>query len=58
MKKDKLEIIYEDKDIIVINKPTHLLTISTDNEKERTLFHKVYLYHSMYNTHCFIASVF
>lgn len=44
MKKDKLEIIYEDKDIIVINKPTHLLTISTDNEKERTLFHKVYLY--------------
>lgn len=44
MKKDKLDIIYEDKDIIVINKPTHLLTISTDNEKERTLFHKVYLY--------------
>lgn len=44
MKKDKLDIVYEDKDIIVINKPTHLLTISTDNEKERTLFHKVYLY--------------
>lgn len=44
MKKDKLDIIYEDKDLIVINKPTHLLTISTDNEKERTLFHKVYLY--------------
>lgn len=44
MKKDKLDIIYEDKAIIVINKPAHLLTISTDNEKERTLFHKVYLY--------------
>lgn len=44
MKKDKLDIVYEDKDIIVINKPTHLLTISTDNEKEKTLFHKVYLY--------------
>lgn len=44
MKKDKLDIVYEDKDIIVINKPTHLLTISTENEKERTLFHKVYLY--------------
>ncbi len=44
MKKDKLDIIYEDKDLIVVNKPTHLLTISTDNEKERTLFHKVYLY--------------
>ena len=34
MKKDKLNIVYEDKDIIVINKPTHLLTISTENEKE------------------------
>ena len=44
MKKNKLNIIYEDKDILVINKPTHLLTISTDNEKEKTLFHQVYLY--------------
>lgn len=44
MKKNKLNIVYEDKDILVINKPTHLLTISTDNEKERTLFHQVYLY--------------
>jgi len=44
MKKDKLNIVYEDKEIIVINKPPHLLTISTENEKERTLFHKVYLY--------------
>ena len=44
MSKDKLDIVYEDKYLIVINKPTHLLTISTDNEKERTLFHKVYTY--------------
>ena len=35
MKKDKLDIVYEDKSIIVINKPSHLLTISTDNEKEK-----------------------
>lgn len=44
MKKDKLDIVYEDKDIIVINKKSHLLTISTDNEKEKTLFHQVMLY--------------
>lgn len=44
MKKDKLKIVYEDKDIIVINKKPHLLTISTDNEKEKTLFHQVMLY--------------
>ena len=38
MKKNKLDIVYEDKSIIVINKPAHMLTISTDNEKEKTLF--------------------
>ena len=49
MKKDKLDIIYEDKAIIVINKPSHLLTISTDNEKEKTLFHKVLMYEKKKN---------
>ena len=49
MKKDKLDIIYEDKYIIVVNKPSHLLTISTDNEKEKTLFHKVLLYEKRKN---------
>jgi 23S rRNA pseudouridine1911/1915/1917 synthase len=49
MKKDKLDILYEDKSIIVINKPSHLLTISTDNEKEKTLFHKVMLYEKRKN---------
>ena len=44
MKKDKLDIVYEDKDIIIINKKPHLLTISTENEKEKTLFHQVMLY--------------
>ena len=43
-KNEKLDIIYEDKDIIVVNKPAGLLTISTDKEKEKTLFHKVYVY--------------
>ena len=49
MKKDKLDIIYEDKSIIVVNKPSHLLTISTDNEKEKTLFHKVLMYEKRKN---------
>lgn len=49
MKKDKLDIVYEDKSIIVVNKPSHMLTISTDNEKEKTLFHKVILYEKRKN---------
>ena len=49
MKKDKLDIVYEDKSIIVVNKPSHLLTISTDNEKEKTLFHKVLMYEKRKN---------
>ena len=49
MKKDKLDIVYEDKWIIVVNKPSHLLTISTDNEKEKTLFHKVMMYEKRKN---------
>lgn len=37
----RVEIIYEDKDIVVVNKPSGMLTISTENEKERTLYHIV-----------------
>ena len=44
MKTKKLDIIYEDKYLLVINKPTKLLTISTDKEKEHTLFHEASLY--------------
>lgn len=49
MKKDKLDIIYEDKFIIVVNKPAHLLTIATSKEKERTLYHKVLEYEKKKN---------
>jgi RluA family pseudouridine synthase len=31
-----LAILYEDKDILVVNKPAGLLTVSTEREKERT----------------------
>lgn len=36
---NKIEILYEDKDIIVVNKPHNLLTISNEKEKEKTLYH-------------------
>lgn len=41
MKKKKLDIIYEDKNILVINKPRGILTVSSLKEKEKTLFHEV-----------------
>ena len=40
----KLDIIYEDKNILVINKPSGLLTISTKKEKEKTLFYETSMY--------------
>lgn len=35
---DKINIVYEDENIIVINKPAGLLTISTEKEKQHTLY--------------------
>ena len=37
----KLDIIYEDKNYLVVNKPSGLLTVATDKEKEKTLYHEV-----------------
>ncbi len=39
--KNNLNIIYEDDDLIVINKPHGLLSIATKDEKEYTLYHFV-----------------
>ncbi|MEG0570819.1 MAG: RluA family pseudouridine synthase [Oscillospiraceae bacterium] len=36
-----LDIIYEDDDIVVINKPSGLLSMSTDKEKDNTAYHYV-----------------
>ena len=44
MKKKKLDILFEDKFVIVVNKPSNLLTVATLKEKERTLFSYVYDY--------------
>lgn len=35
------EIVFEDGHLIVVNKPSGLLTIATEKEKERTLYHIV-----------------
>lgn len=39
-----IDIIYEDKDIIVVNKPSGILTIASSSEKEKTLYHLVGTY--------------
>ena len=40
-KREKLDIIYEDKYIVVINKPANLLTIGTEKNRENNLYRKV-----------------
>ncbi len=35
------EILFEDNHIVVVNKPSGLLTIATEKEKEKTLYHMV-----------------
>ena len=36
-----LDIVYEDEYLLVVNKPSGMLTISTEKEKNRTLYHMV-----------------
>ena len=36
-----IPIIYEDDNYLVVNKPSGMLTIATNKEKEKTLYHKV-----------------
>lgn len=47
--KNDLSIIFEDDDIIVIDKPAGLLTMATENEKSRTAYHALSAY--VKNTH-------
>lgn len=45
-----IDIVYEDNNYLVVNKPSGMLTISTDKEKNRTLYHMVREYiHSKRN---------
>lgn len=52
--KNPINILYEDKDIIVIDKPSGLLSISTQKEKEITAYHIVMNYLKNKNCHIFI----
>ncbi len=42
--KSRLDIVYEDETIIVINKPAGLLTIATEKERSRTAYYQVHEY--------------
>lgn len=50
------DVIYEDNHIIVVNKPSGLLTIATEKEKDKTLYHIVreYLVSKNKNARIFI----
>lgn len=50
-----LEIIYEDSDILVVNKEAGLLTIGTDKEREKTLYHRAREYAKINNFKIFIV---
>jgi 23S rRNA pseudouridine1911/1915/1917 synthase len=56
MKKKKMDIVYEDKKLLAINKPAHLLTIATKNEQEHTLYHEVREYIRKKNQKVFIVN--
>ena len=49
-----LKIIYEDNDITVIDKPSKILTISNDKEKEKTLYREVSNYLKRENKKVFV----
>ena len=51
----KLDIIYEDKQILVINKSTNCLTIGTDKDKIHCLYHDVREYLNKKNQKVFIV---
>lgn len=44
MDKKKLDIIFEDKYLLIINKPSKLLTVASLKEKENTLYHEASRY--------------
>ena len=49
-----LKIIYEDENIIIIDKPTKILTISNDKEKNKTLYREVSNYLKKENKKVFV----
>ncbi|MBQ8234992.1 MAG: RluA family pseudouridine synthase [Bacilli bacterium] len=54
--KCKLNIIYEDKSLLVVNKPYNMLSVATNKEKEHTLYHTVYTYLKKKNQKIYIVN--
>ena len=54
--KKKLNIIYEDKELLVIDKPSNLLTIATSKERNHTLYKEVREYIHKKNQKVFIVN--
>lgn len=50
----KINIVYEDKYMIIVNKPSGLLTIATEKEKNKTMYHEVLEYVKKKNQKLFI----
>lgn len=46
-----IDIVYEDENYLVVNKPSGMLTIATEKEKTRTLYHQVREYVKSKNKH-------
>ena len=55
MIKKKLDIIYEDKELLVVNKKAHVLTVQTDKHEKDTLYSEVYDYLHKKNQKVFIV---
>ena len=51
----KIDIVYEDKYLIIVNKPSGVFSISTLKEKEKTMYHEVYEYLRKKNQRVFIV---
>ena len=56
MKTKKLTIAFEDKNLLIVDKPAKLLTIGTTKEKEQTLYHEVLTYLHKKNQKAFIVN--
>ncbi len=55
MKSNKLNIVYEDKYLLLVNKPSNMLTINT-SKNERNLYSEVYNYLHKKNQKVFIVN--
>mgnify|MGYP004679531395 FL=1 len=52
---NNIDIIYEDKDFLVVNKPCGVLTIATNKEREKTLYHYALEYLSKKRQQIFVV---